>query len=214
MRIRVAVLDIAGTTVADDVGGRPFVLAVYERVLAEVGIELPPEELNEKRGLDKREVLRAVLGQRLSLDETALEAEAERLLRLFETCSRDLLGRVRPMPGALAACRWLEERGIYLALASGLPQSIALAMARATGLFEPGPVDYVTSGEKAGGGRPGPEMINDVLIHGGFREGRRIGAMTVAVASGTHGPERLRREKPLQILPSIADLPRFLEERL
>jgi phosphoglycolate phosphatase-like HAD superfamily hydrolase len=112
-------------------------------------------------------------------------------------------------------------------------------MAHAAGLSGLGMADYVTSAERAGGGRPGPHMINDSLIRFGLidskvdrsrpfekfdyaqilkvgdtpadiREGQGVGAVTVAVSSGTHSTERLREEYPLEVLDSIGELPRYL----
>jgi len=50
LKIKAAVLDMAGTTIADEIGGRPFVLSAYSRTFAPEGIELacsavPPGEL-------------------------------------------------------------------------------------------------------------------------------------------------------------------------
>jgi len=243
VQIKVAVLDMAGTTVADEVRGGPFILAAYGRAFREAGIALGAEALNDLRGLDKRQVIRSVLAERGSRGGGALEAETDRLLGVFRSCCLDLIREVRSMEGAAEACRWLKERGAFVALASGLPQEIAEAMAREVGLLAPGLADYVTSGERAGGGRPGPEMINDVLIRCGMlgpqtdrhrpapgfdyaqvlklgdtpadvQEGRGVGAFTLAVASGTHSAERLRAEGPREVLSTIAELPALLERSM
>jgi phosphoglycolate phosphatase-like HAD superfamily hydrolase len=239
LKIKVAVLDMAGTTIADQIHGTPFVLEAFVQTFRSAGLVLTPDDLNERRGLDKRQVIQTVLAERKTLVGETLEEETDRLLEMFRTCCLDLLGEVTAAPGAIEAIGWLQNEGISVALASGLPQEIAEAMARSAGLAGPGKADYVTSAERAGGGRPGPDMINDVLIHLGcldplseksrpsdrfdyaqvlkvgdtpvdVREGRGVGAVTIAVSSGTHTPERLREEGPLMVLDSVGDLPDFL----
>ncbi|HBK80477.1 MAG TPA: hypothetical protein DDZ83_12555 [Nitrospinae bacterium] len=242
LKIKAAVLDMAGTTIADEIGGRPFVLSAYSRTFAPEGIELSPGELNEFRGLDKGQVVRDVLAARKGLKGGALDSEGARLLDRFGKCCLELLDEVRPADGAREAIGWLKGRGILVSLASGLPQEIAAAMARAAGLDSAGLADYVTTAERAGGGRPGPEMINDALVRFGMlnedvnrsrlspdfdygrvlkvgdtpadvREGLAAGAVTVAVSSGTHSAERLREEGAPAVLSSIGKIPAFLESK-
>ncbi|MFP6889915.1 MAG: hypothetical protein VCF07_09230, partial [Nitrospinota bacterium] len=74
LKIKAAVLDMAGTTIADEIGGRPFVLSAYSRTFAPEGIELSPGELNEFRGLDKGQVVRDVLAARKGLKGSALDS--------------------------------------------------------------------------------------------------------------------------------------------
>ncbi len=239
MKIRVAVLDMAGTTIADEIDGTPFVLEVYAQTFRTVGIDLAFETLNEFRGLDKYQVMRTILADRKGLRGETLEMEANRLLEKFRASCMNLVDEVTATSGAADTICWLKERGLLVALASGLPQEIAEAMAHAAGLSGDGMADYVTSAERAGGGRPGPHMINDALIHFGLvdskadrshpfekfdyaqvlkvgdtpadiREGQGVGAVTVAVSSGTHSTERLREECTLEVLDSIGELPQYL----
>lgn len=243
MKIKTAVLDMAGTTIADEIRGTSFVLAAYGQTFAPEGIEMSFGELNELRGLDKRQVIRKVLVACKGIKGDVLECQTARLLARFRLCCLDMLNEVRPIDGAREAIGWLKERGIMVSLASGLPQEIAVAMARATGLGAPGLADYVTTAERAGGGRPGPEIINDVLVRFGMlnedvdrsrpspdfdygkvlkvgdtpadvREGLAAGAVTVAVSSGTHSAERLRGEGAMVVLSSIGKIPSFLSSEI
>ena len=211
-----ALLDLAGTTLDDRVSGRPFVFAAFESAFRGVGLEVGPDELQPLRGLDKAEAIRAVLASRRSA------ARPEDVLAGFRGACEELAGSVRAMPGAIAACHDLRRRGIFVAAGTGLPQAIAERLVAGAGL----PVDYVTSGERAGGGRPGPEMARDVLAHVGASgrllkvgdtpndvlEGRAASAYTVAVASGTHASAELSKLGPDAVLASIAELPRHLTE--
>ncbi len=240
MKLKAAVLDMAGTTIADEIRGTPFVFAAYAAAFRREGITLPPGEMNEYRGLDKREVIGAVLTSRARLSGEALERATDQLLETFREACLELIDEVQAAEGAREAIGWLKAQGIAVALASGLPQEVAGAMALAAGLTEGGLADYVTTAERAGGGGPGPEMINDALIRFGLlgegadrsrpsagfdygqvlkvgdtpadvREGLAAGAVTVAVSSGTHTAGRLREEGASQVFASIGEIPSYLE---
>ena len=102
-----------------------------------------------------------------------------------------------------------------------------------------GLVDYVTCGEAAGAGRPQPHMLHHALQAAGLlppgspvdqvlpdfaydqvlkvgdtvqdvAEGRNVGALTIAVASGTHSTRTLAEAGPAAVLPSVAELPHWL----
>ena len=89
-------------------------------------------------------------------------------------------------------------------------------------------MDYFSSAEEVGAGRPSPAMIQDAMAMLGVddprlvvkvgdtamdvQEGKNAGVWTVAVLSGTQGRERLAEGEPDAILPGVGDLPSWLVE--
>jgi phosphoglycolate phosphatase-like HAD superfamily hydrolase len=202
-------------------------------------VSVPWEVLNLQRGKDKLEVFRTLLASHGGLQGDRLEEEARRLLELLTATLLRNVERLREMPGATAAFRVLKRNGVFVALGSGFPLAVTQAIARHLGWTAYGLVDYVTCGEAAGAGRPHPHMLNHALLAAGLlkpetpvdravpgfdygrvlkvgdtlqdvAEGRNVGALTIAVTSGTQSAETLRQAGPDAVLPSVAELPDWL----
>jgi len=134
----------------------------------------------------------------------------------------------------------LKGRGIYVATGSGFPQVVTDKINDHLGWKRQGLVDFGTCGGAVGGGRPKPNMINATLVAAGrlpqgtdlsqrvdefnygilvkvgdtvadIKEGLGVGATTIAVSSGTQSIEKLVGANPLVVLPSIRELPEYLE---
>jgi len=240
--IRLAMFDMAATTVDDTIDGRPLVLQSFTDSFASVGVSVPWAVLNAQRGKDKRQVFETLLASHGGLEGTALLQTAQVLLQDFTTRLLYNVERLREMPGASAAFAMLQARGVFVALGSGFPLDVTQAIAAHLGWSAGGLVDYVTCGEAAGAGRPQPHMINCALRAAGLippnhavdlvlpdidyrqvlkvgdtlqdiAEGLRVGALTIAVASGTQSAETLAQAGPAAVLPSVAELPAYLIKR-
>lgn len=239
MRIKLALFDMAGTTVDDIIDGRPLVLQSFADTFDAAHVPVPWEVLNGQRGKDKLEVFRTLLASHGGLHGEALEDTSRRLLGVFTAQLLRNVERLREMPGATAAFQFLKQRGVFVALGSGSPLSVTQAIARHLGWSSSGLVDYVTCSEEAGAGRPHPHMLHRALqaagllrrdssvneVQRGFNygqvlkvgdtvqdvaEGRNVGALTIAVASGTQSVETLERAGPTAVLSSVGQLPDWL----
>lgn len=239
MPITVAMFDMAATTVDDTIAGRPLVLQSFAESFAAAQIPVPWEELNAQRGKDKREVFRALLARYGGLRGEGLERTTQDLLEYFTAQLLRNVERLQEMPGATTAFAFLKDRDVFVALGSGFPLDVTQAIAEHMGWRSVGLVDFVTCGEAAGGGRPQPHMINRALQAAqllprhspvdralpGFdyqqvlkvgdtlqdvAEGLHVGALTIAVASGTQTVDVLSQAGPAVVLPSVAALPAYL----
>lgn len=209
--IRVACLDIAGTTV--DEGG-----AVY-RVLAEVATDAghPPSGRAIRRwmGADKREALRALTG----LDEV------EDLHTDFVTRLRAAYAATPPTPcaGVPAALAALRGARVAVVLMTGFDRGVTDPLLQTVALE----VDAVVCAEEVGAGRPSPAMIHRAMALTGVDEpaavlaagdtvldveaGRAAGAgLVVGVLSGAGSREELAAAGPTHVLGGVADLPALL----
>jgi phosphonoacetaldehyde hydrolase len=241
-RLALALLDMAATTVDDTIDGRPLVLQSFADCFAAVHVEIPWDVLNAQRGRDKLSVFRTLLANHSALEDAALEEMAQTLLGRFTAQLLHNVTRLRAMPGAAAALKFLKQHGMFVALGSGFPFDVTQAITRHLGWRSAGLVDYVTCGEAVGAGRPEPHMLNSALCAAGLlasdtprdrpvpgfdyrcvlkvgdtvqdvAEGRNVGALTIAVASGTQSVATLEQAGPVAILPSIAALPEYLAMR-
>jgi len=239
VQISLALFDMAATTVDDTIDGRPLVLQSFADCFGAAHVSVPWEVLNAQRGKDKLEVFRTLLASHGGLSGDELEKESRRLLELMTAVLLRNVERLREMPGATAAFRFLKRQEVFVALGSGFPLSVTQAIASHLGWTASGLADYVTCGEAAGAGRPHPHMLNRALQAAGLlqpqdpvdhpvprfdyrcvlkvgdtmqdvAEGRNVGALTIAVTSGTQSAETLTQAGPDAVLRSVAELPDWL----
>ena len=219
--IKLAMFDMAGTTVDDVVDGHPLVIGATLRALARHGLSLTPRQVSAQRGREKRGMLRTLIHE-AGGDEQVLDDVYDAFL---ETLNANLEG-VREMPGARETFAFLRERDVRVGVGSGFPADVVARLVEILGWRDQGLVDYSSSAQEVGEGRPSAAMIRDAMAKLGVDdprdvvkvgdtamdvlEGRNAGVWTVAVLSGTQGRERLAEGEPDAILPGVGELPSWL----
>ncbi|MGW3485084.1 phosphonatase-like hydrolase [Rhodococcus indonesiensis] len=219
--IRLAVLDMAGTTVAD--GG--LVLRAFDAAATSVGLPADGPERDAARryvldtmGQSKIVVFRALFGseERAHAANEAFERAYERFVGA---------GDVTAIPGAEEAITRLRDGGIKVALTTGFSRSTQDRLLAALGWQ--GLADLALVPADAGRGRPYPDMILTALLRTGTDDvrdvavvgdtagdvlsGRRAGASVVAgTRTGAHDETILRDAGATHVLDSVADLPDLL----
>ncbi|WP_241387260.1 phosphonatase-like hydrolase [Rhodococcus sp. CH91] len=219
--IRLAVLDMAGTTVADD----GLVVRAFDEAATAVGLPGSGPERDDARryvldtmGQSKIVVFRALFGsdERARVANEAFERAYERFVDA---------GDVTAIPGAEKAITLLREANIAVALTTGFSRSTQDRLLAALGWTDL--ADLALTPADAGRGRPYPDMILTALLRTGtddVREvavvgdtagdvlsGRRAGASVVAgTLTGAHDEATLRDAGATHILGSIADLPALI----
>jgi len=219
--ITLAVLDMAGTTVADD----GLVLRAFAAAAEAGGLPAEGPEADAARqyvldtmGQSKIVVFRAIFGD---------EDRAQAANAAFETTYDSLIdqGLAEPIPGAEKAITTLREAGIKVALTTGFSRSTQDKLLVALGWESL--ADLTLSPAEAGRGRPYPDLIltallklsiddvhqiavlgdtsNDVLS--GIRSGASIVAGTL---SGAHDERQLREAGATHIVPSVTEFAELL----
>jgi phosphoglycolate phosphatase len=216
--LRLVVLDLAGTLVADD----GLVLGAFDDALAAVGTEPTAEHrrvVAETMGQSKIAVFRRLLGQ-----EPAAQAATEAFEAAYER--RIHAGQARPLPGAEATLAWLQREGIHICFTTGFSDRTRTALLEHLGwtghlALSPGP------GVR---GRPAPDLVLTAVLRlavDDVREvatvgdtvsdlltGWRAGAgMVVGVLTGAHDRATLARAPHTHLLGSVAELPAAIEAR-
>jgi phosphonatase-like hydrolase len=214
--IQLAVLDMAGTTVAD--GG--LVLRAFDAAATAAGIETQGPERDralqyvlDTMGQSKIAVFRALLGD---------EERAQLGNRAFETAYDQLIGEVdiTPIPGAAEAIGALRGAGVKVALTTGFSRGTQDRLLNALGWNDI--ADLTLAPSDADRGRPYPDMVLTALLRLGvdavdqvavlgdttsdIGTGLAAGARIVAgTLTGAHNAEQLRAAGATHVVPSVTE---------
>lgn len=220
-RIELVVLDMAGTTVADD----GLVEEAFRAAAARLGVE--PGSPDEAAKLDH---VRATMGEsKISVFRRLFGDEDSALLAnsAFEEAYDGLVedGRCKPLPGAAEAIDTIRRSGRKAVLTTGFSRATQDRILAALGWK--GIADLTLCPADAGRGRPYPDMVLTALLRTRTEDvrqvavcgdttydvlsGRRAGASaSVGVLTGAHTEAALREAGATDILPSVAELPQLL----
>ncbi|MEU8827723.1 phosphonatase-like hydrolase [Streptomyces sp. NPDC048636] len=222
--IDLAVLDMAGTTVADGGLVEQAFAAAAERLGVTPGSPEHTRQLDYVRatmGESKISVFRHLFGD---------EERAQRANAAFEGAYHDLVdgGRCAALPGAAEAIETLRKAGITVVLTTGFSRATQDRILDALGWHEL--ADLTLCPADAGRGRPYPDMVLTALLRTATDDvrsvavcgdtsydmltGVRAGASVVAgVLTGAHDREQLTGAGATHVLSSIAGLPELLTAR-
>jgi phosphoglycolate phosphatase len=219
--IRLAALDMAGTTVADEGAVEEAFQAALDAVGLVAGdlMDDPAAYTRRTMGQSKIAVFTELLGgdrHRAEAANTAFEAAFDQAVDR---------GEVTALPGAEAAFATLRAGGVRLCLTTGFSPATRDRIVAALG-WE-GQVDLLLSPADAGRGRPWPDMVltavlrlriddvAEVAVAGDTTSdllaGTRAGASIVAgVLTGAHTAAELAAAPHTHLVDSVADLPGLL----
>jgi phosphonatase-like hydrolase len=221
--LRLVVFDIAGTIVED----RGEVLLAFAGALSRHGVRCTEDELKEWKGASKKEVIRHFVKRQ---DEAADESAVAAVYADFR-CGLERHYRekgVVPISGAAETFAWLKDRGILMATTSGFYREVADLILDSTGWR--GMFAANVSSSDVSVGRPAPYMIFRAMESAGVssvREVMNVGDTpldlqagtnagvrdVIGVLTGLHGKERLEREPHTALVPSVADLPEWIQKK-
>ncbi|MGW5125526.1 HAD family hydrolase [Streptomyces sp. NPDC004069] len=221
--IRLVVLDMAGTTVAD--GG--LVERAFAAAAAELGVEPGSADHAEKLAY-----VRATMGEsKISVFRHLFGAEdlAQRANAAFEKAYGGLVdgGLVAPIPGAREAIEEMVADGRAVALTTGFSRVTQNTILDALGWRDLATLTLCPA-DAGGRGRPYPDMVLEAFLRAraaadvrqvavvgdtsyDMLTGVRAGAGLVAgVRTGAHGDEEFRTAGATHVLDSVAALPALL----
>lgn len=219
------VLDMAGTTVADDGLVEHAFTAAAERLGVAPGSAEMADQFAHVRatmGESKISVFRHLFGD---------EARAQEANAAFEHAYAELVraGHCTPVPGAHEAIERLRAQGRTVVLTTGFARATQDAILAALG-WERSAGLTLCPADAGGRGRPYPDMVLTALLRTGAADdvrqvavagdtaydmlsGRRAGAGVVAgVLTGAHDRAALREAGATHVLDSVAELPDLLAE--
>ncbi|MFF9198554.1 phosphonatase-like hydrolase [Streptomyces sp. NPDC014779] len=218
---KLVVLDMAGTTVADD----GLVEQAFTAAATRLG-EDPATMIDHVRatmGESKISVFRHLFG---SDEQRARQANLA-----FEAAYAELVaaGRIAPVAGAAETIARLQEQGRTVVLTTGFARPTQDAILDALGWRDLVPLTLCPA-DAGGRGRPYPDMVLAAFLRTGavddvrrivvagdtsydMLSGVRSGAGIVAgVLTGAHDETALTAHGATRVLPSVAGLPALIGE--
>jgi phosphonatase-like hydrolase len=222
--IRLAVLDMAGTTV--DEGGAVY-RALDAVVAAVTGRAVPEAELARWMGADKREAVAGLLAA-VGAAHGAAEVDAafaEFSARLDEAY---LVVPPRPIAGIDDAFAGLRSRDVRIVLTTGFSTRVATALVDGLGWRVGATIDGLVTAEQVGAGRPSPKMIERAMALTGVADARQVlvagdtlldlqaganagAAAVVGVLTGAQDRAALEAGPATHLLASAALLPGLVD---
>jgi phosphonatase-like hydrolase len=217
MRISLACLDMAGTTVADD----GVVNASFSAAMRDAGVEPDSEQwasatdiVNATMGQSKIAVFTRIFGDAAMAEKANLAFE-----RAYSESVAD--GMVSAIPGARELLDELRSNGTSVCLTTGFSPTTRDQILESLGWHDV--ADLVLSPVDAGRGRPWPDMIwtaalrlqaermSEIVVAGDtpsdIETGRRAGAgLVVGVLSGAGLESELREAGADEVLKDVTEL--------
>lgn len=228
--IRLAVLDMAGTTVAD--GG--LVIQAFEEATSIVGHDeivlsdngTPAPEVARQFALDTMGQPKIVVFREIFGDED----RAQLANRVFEDSYDRLIqeGRAEPIPGAVESIRALRGAGIKVVLTTGFSRATKDRLLAALDWHEI--ADLTLAPSDAGRGRPYPDLVltaalrleiddvKQIAVLGDtasdIATGLSAGAQIVAgTLTGAHSADELTAAGATHIVSNVSDFAALLLSR-
>ncbi len=219
MAFKLAVFDMAGTTVEDqDAVAHSFVSAFRKN-----GIEVAPDVVKPLMGYKKTLAIETVL------KEKGVEYSVESIDKIHEDFVDEMVTHyresddVKPLPGAEQLFRNLHSKGISIALNTGFPRIIADTIVERLGWKKDELIDDYIASDEVEKGRPEPFMIRALMLRAGvtdssevlkvgdtevdINEGRNAGCgLVVAVTTGAFTRQQLEPYNADHIVDNLNSL--------
>ncbi len=227
-KIKLAVFDIAGTTIRD----RGEITLAFQSALRKFGYDVPAADVSPLMGYKKTEAIRMIL-EKWETDAAKITASLiddihnrfmAMMIRFYITTPK-----VVPQPHAEEVFARLKSKGIRVGLDTGFPSSITEVIIDRVGWRKSGLVDHVVSSNEVPAGRPHPHMIRKMMRQAGLsepqevikigdtesdvQEGKNTGCLySIGVTTGAFTRAELEPYQPSFIIDDLLELIPLVEE--
>jgi phosphonatase-like hydrolase len=219
--IKLAIFDMAGTTVYDD----HYVTKALCEALQLHGYDIPLSAADAVMGIAKPVAIKMLLeqfypGRAAEAPVPGIHADFLRLMTGFYESSPD----IREIEGTSAVFRILKEQGVKVGLDTGFSRDITDIIVARLGWHEAALLDISVASDEVEQGRPAPDMIFKAMEQLGIsdvksvakigdtpvdiQEGLNAGCgMVIGVLSGVGTKEELGGYEDTLLASSVLDVP-------
>jgi phosphonatase-like hydrolase len=216
--IKLAVFDLAGTTVEDNGSKVSYYL---QQSLADFGFNFSLMEIDKYMGIPKPEAIRALIGNHYLVDAIHKRFVYD-ICEFYRTDSS-----VREISGATKTFKEIRDMGIKVALNTGFSRPITNTILERMNWKEGVNIDASISSDEVEKGRPYPDMISKLMnilnidspdfvckvgdTPSDLMEGTNAGCkLVIGVLSGVFDRKTLEQYKHTNILKDITEIPRLI----
>lgn len=220
--IKLAVFDIAGTTIRDN----HEVSKALQAALAKHGYAVDLAQINPLMGYEKNLAIR----QLLQLQGLATETISIQLISAIHTdFVQQMLSFytsgpvIEPLPNVEETLKALRKQGVSVGINTGFSKDIADAIINRLQWREKGVIDYLIGSDEVELGRPHPLMIQQLMQRAGItdplhvlkagdtevdiHEGQNAGcSYVVGITTGIFTREELASYHPTHLIDDIAEV--------
>lgn len=225
--IKLVVLDMAGTTVADN----NFVHLALVNAMGNMGVKVTMEEVNAYMGIPKPVAIRQLLEKKSKNGDKINESRIEEIHRYFVSemvAFYATSSEVQEKPGVRETFLALKEKNIKIAIDTGFDRKIARTIIDRLGWEAKGLIDFSVTSDEVEKGRPYPDMIFKAMELAGIQkadqvakvgdtvsdiqQGRNAGCrLVVGVTTGAFSEKELAAENPTHLIESLPQLISILQ---
>lgn len=225
MDIRLAVFDLAGTTVND----ADSVSNCLRASLHAVGFDVDRAAVNAVMGLPKPIALKQLIEPApahhhlLSQIDSIHEDFVKRMIRFYQSDAS-----VYEIPGTSDVFARLNRAGIQVAVNTGFFRNVTHPLLERMGWEKKGLIQTSIASDEVPRGRPHPDMIQQLMQKLGVADSRQVAkigdtpadlqegtnagcGMVVGVTKGTHTREQLEPHPHTHLIGTVAELPGLLK---
>lgn len=221
--IKLAVFDIAGTTIKDNSN----VAGSFQHAFLNHGFEnVTLGEANEKMGYPKPLAIQAILSNHVkdksNITLDLIDAIHEDFVQNMIDYYRNTTG-IEPMDDAEETFRTLQKKGIKIGLDTGFSRDITDVILERVGWLNSSLIDITVCSDEVERGRPYSDMIKVMMDRFGIsdpkevikigdtevdvNEGHNSGClMSIAVTTGAFSEEELLKHHPTHIVNSLTEI--------
>lgn len=222
MDVKLAVFDLAGTTVEDN----NDVPRILQETLAGFDVFVSLEEAVRTMGIPKPVAIKKLISRHA---DPLFPVTNDLLDAIHETFQREMIAFYSSSPtlkekeGVAPTFRKMKELGIRIAIDTGFDRSIAEVVLQRMGWSENGLIDFSVTSEEVPRGRPFPDMIwraMEVLDVRSAKEVAKIGdtasdlqegssagcGWVIGITSGAYTKDELAKEPHTHLVRKIPEI--------
>ncbi len=223
MAIKLAVFDMAGTTVADD----NQVAKCFQQAFSKQGIDIALSDTYPLMGYHKP------LAVKMMLEKLGIDTDEDFIDEIHEDFQNEMMDYyeygpdVKSIEGAEEIFIWLKEKGVRIALNTGFSKAIAKTIIDRLQWKEKYLIDDFIASNEVPAGRPAPYMINELMKRAGIddplevikigdttvdiEEGKNAGCLyVIAISSGANTDEELEKVHPTHQIKNLSEITTIL----
>jgi phosphonatase-like hydrolase len=223
MNIKLAVFDIAGTTMDDK---EDSVAHAFQQVIQENGLKIENQDIRWVMGYRKIEAIRMLMDHYdMKIPDTEIIRIHNRFIEILNDYYRT--EPINEFEGISSLFKSLKQNNIKVSINTGFSRSTTDIILSRLGWVKNELVDFSIASDEVEYGRPHPDMIEKIMAHFSIQSSKSVAkigdtpsdllegknadcGLTIGVLYGTHTQSELEKYPHDSLVESVSDLKNLL----